>query len=112
MSTKASAVDWRTRARNLSITGEAWKKHLKSKEEADKKKADADKDAAKKPAREKTKAELRKEADDQGQGMEMRRRNAQKLIRFASFVVGASPPPPSSSSSSFFDPPPSSFSFP
>jgi imidazolonepropionase-like amidohydrolase len=64
-----------------TITGEAWKKHLKSKDEADKKKAEADKDAAKKPAREKTKAELRKEADDLGVGMEMRRRNAQKLIR-------------------------------
>jgi imidazolonepropionase-like amidohydrolase len=64
-----------------TITGDAWKRHIKSKDEADKKKADAEKDAAKKPAREKTKAELRKEADDQGLGMEMRRRNAQKLIR-------------------------------
>lgn len=64
-----------------TISGDAWKKHLKSKEEADKKKAEAEKDAAKKPAREKTKAELRKEADDQGLGTEMRRRNAQKLIR-------------------------------
>src|SRR4029077_6584397 len=44
-----------------SITGPVWKRHLKSKEEVEKKKADAAKDA-KAPAREKTSAERRKEA--------------------------------------------------
>jgi imidazolonepropionase-like amidohydrolase len=63
-----------------TITGPAWKKHLKTKDEAAKKLAEAQKDAAA-VAHEKTTAERRKEAADLGADLEARRRNAQKLIR-------------------------------
>jgi imidazolonepropionase-like amidohydrolase len=63
-----------------TITGPAWKRHLKTKDEAEKKKADAEKEA-RTPAREKTTSERRKEAADVGADLEMRRANAQKLIR-------------------------------
>jgi imidazolonepropionase-like amidohydrolase len=67
-----------------TIAGPAWKRHLKNKEEAVKKraegKAEADK-AGRTPAREKTTAERRKEAAEEGADLEMRRANAQKLIR-------------------------------
>ena len=69
-----------------TMTGEAWKKHLKDKEEVEKKRREAldkdkDKDKDNKPTREKTSAELRKEMDELGVGLELRRSNAQKLIR-------------------------------
>jgi imidazolonepropionase-like amidohydrolase len=68
-----------------TITGPAWKRHLKTKDETEKKKADAEKADTDKetrtPAREKTTAERRKEAADVGADIEMRRSNAQKLIR-------------------------------
>ncbi|HEY2908484.1 MAG TPA: amidohydrolase family protein [Vicinamibacterales bacterium] len=63
-----------------TITGPAWKKHLKTKEEAEKKRSDAEKEAPT-PKREKTTAERRKQATDLGDDLEARRRNAQKLIR-------------------------------
>ena len=63
-----------------TITGPAWKRHLKTKDEVEKKRADAAKDA-KTPAREKTTAEHRKDAAEEGADIEMRRANAQKLIR-------------------------------
>jgi imidazolonepropionase-like amidohydrolase len=63
-----------------TITGPAWKRHLKTKDEAAKKKAEAEKEAPT-PAREKTSSERRKEAADVGADLEMRRANAQKLIR-------------------------------
>ena len=63
-----------------SITGPAWKRHVKTKEEVEKKRADAAKDA-RVPAREKTTAERRKDASEEGADLEMRRTNAQKLIR-------------------------------
>jgi imidazolonepropionase-like amidohydrolase len=63
-----------------TITGPAWKRHLKAKEEAQKKRADAEKDATT-PTREKTSSERRKEAADVGADLEMRRANAQTLIR-------------------------------
>jgi imidazolonepropionase-like amidohydrolase len=63
-----------------TISGPAWKKHLKTKEEAEKKRADAEKDMPT-PKRDKTTAERRKEAVDFGADLEARRRNAQKLIR-------------------------------
>src|SRR3954471_14539726 len=63
-----------------TITGPAWKRHLKTKEEAEKKRAESDKDA-RTPRREKTSSERRKEAADVGADLEMRRANAQKLIR-------------------------------
>ena len=63
-----------------SITGPAWKRHVKTKDEVEKKRADAAKDA-RVPAREKTTAERRKDASEEGADLEMRRTNAQKLIR-------------------------------
>jgi len=63
-----------------TIAGPAWKRHLKAKDEAEKKRADAEKEA-RRPAREKTSSERRKEAADAGADLEMRRANAQKLIR-------------------------------
>jgi imidazolonepropionase-like amidohydrolase len=63
-----------------TITGPAWKRHLKNKEENDKKKAEAEKERPQ-PGREKTTAERRKEDADAGAGLEVRRKNAQTLIR-------------------------------
>jgi imidazolonepropionase-like amidohydrolase len=67
-----------------TMTGPAWKRHLRSKEEVERKKlegkAEGEK-ASSTPAREKTTAERRKEAADLGADLEMRRANAQKLIR-------------------------------
>ena len=71
-----------------TITGEAWKKHLKDREAAEKRIAD---DAAKAKtngtARAKTSAEQRKDAADTGDEMMMRRRNAQKLIAAGAVVT-------------------------
>jgi imidazolonepropionase-like amidohydrolase len=64
------------------ITGEAWKKHLKTKEAYEKKEATAAAeagDAAK--TKTKTLAERRLEARELGLAIEMRRRNAEKLVR-------------------------------
>jgi imidazolonepropionase-like amidohydrolase len=68
------------------ITGAAWKRHLKLKEEREKKKAD---DAKERGAttKEKTLAERRQEARDLGIGTELRRTNAQKLIRAGAVVT-------------------------
>jgi imidazolonepropionase-like amidohydrolase len=63
-----------------TMTGAAWKRHIKTKEEAQKKRAEAEKEA-RTPAREKTSSERRKEAADLGDDIEMRRANAQTLIR-------------------------------
>jgi imidazolonepropionase-like amidohydrolase len=63
-----------------TITGPAWRRHLKTKDEAEKKRLEAEKDA-RGSKREKTTAERRKEASDVGAELESRRRNAQKLIR-------------------------------
>jgi imidazolonepropionase-like amidohydrolase len=63
-----------------TITGPAWKRHLKAKDEAAKKRADAEQETPS-AAREKTTAERRKEAADAGADLEARRANAQKLIR-------------------------------
>ena len=63
-----------------TMTGPAWKRHIKTKEEAQKKRAEAEKEA-RTPAREKTSSERRKEAADLGDDIEMRRANAQTLIR-------------------------------
>jgi len=62
-----------------TITGKAWQKHLKEQEELSKKKAEAKSDETPRAAR--TSAEKRKELRDQGHGLEVRRRNAQKLIQ-------------------------------
>jgi imidazolonepropionase-like amidohydrolase len=63
-----------------TIAGPAWKKHLKTKDEAEKKRLEAEKEAPP-PKRDKTTAERRKEAAERGEGLEVRRANAQKLIR-------------------------------
>jgi imidazolonepropionase-like amidohydrolase len=63
-----------------TITGPAWKRHLKAKDEAAKKRADAERETPS-AAREKTTAERRKEAADAGADLEARRANAQTLIR-------------------------------
>jgi imidazolonepropionase-like amidohydrolase len=67
-----------------TITGEAWAKHLKDRDAAVKKAAE---DAAKQPARARTSAEQRKDAADAGAEMEMRRKNAQKLIAAGAVVT-------------------------
>jgi imidazolonepropionase-like amidohydrolase len=63
-----------------TIAGPAWKRHLKTRDDVEKKRAEAEKES---PAakREKTSAEKRKEAAEIGADLEMRRKNAQKLIR-------------------------------
>jgi imidazolonepropionase-like amidohydrolase len=72
-----------------TITGPAWKRHLKSKAEvrtkraegkAEGEKAEGDK-VERMASREQTSAERRKEAAEEGADLEMRRANAQKLIR-------------------------------
>jgi imidazolonepropionase-like amidohydrolase len=73
-----------------TITGKIWQKHLKDKEEREKKKSEAKPEQAGqavKPQRAKTTAELRKERRDQGLGLEARRANAQKLIQSGCFIT-------------------------
>jgi len=69
-----------------TITGPAWQRHLKSRDEAAKKRDEAEKNM-RGIAREKTSAERRKEEADAGAGLEARRRNAQKLIRAGALVT-------------------------
>src|SRR5262245_52635556 len=68
-----------------TITGPAWKRHLKTKDENEKKKQEAEKERPT-PPREKTTAEKRKAADA-GADLEVRRRNAQTLIRSGARVT-------------------------
>jgi hypothetical protein len=63
-----------------TITGPAWQRHLKAREEARKKREEAEK-AARGARHDKTAAERRKEDADLGAGLESRRANAQTLIR-------------------------------
>jgi hypothetical protein len=67
-----------------TITGPAWKKHLEDKAAAQKRLAE---EAKKTGGREKTSAERRKEAADLGAELEMRRRNAEKLVRAGAVVT-------------------------
>ena len=67
-----------------TITGAAWQKHVKAREEALKAAAD---EAARGPSRPKTSAEARKQAADEGHEMEMRRLNAKKLIAAGAVVT-------------------------
>ena len=62
-----------------TITGPAWERHVKAKEENEKKRLEAEKDHPP-AAREKTTAERRKQAADEGAELESRRKNAQTLI--------------------------------
>ncbi|MEP7116243.1 MAG: amidohydrolase family protein [Acidobacteriota bacterium] len=67
-----------------SMTGDAWTKHVKEREAAQKKLSD---DAAQGPARTKTSAEVRKDAADTGEELEMRRTNAKTLIAAGAMVT-------------------------
>jgi len=69
-----------------TITGEAWKKAMKDRDEAQAKRAEADK-GQKGPERPKTGAELRQRAVEDGVELQMRRRNAQKLIAAGAVVT-------------------------
>ncbi|HEX7140341.1 MAG TPA: amidohydrolase family protein [Vicinamibacterales bacterium] len=67
-----------------TITGEVWSKHLKDRAEAEKKQSEADKKSS---ARPRTSFEDRKRASDLGIDLEVRRRNAQALIRAGALVT-------------------------
>jgi len=67
-----------------TITGSAWTKHVKDRDEAKKKTAE---EVAKQPDRARTSAELRKQAADTGEELEMRRQNAKKLIAAGAVVT-------------------------
>jgi imidazolonepropionase-like amidohydrolase len=69
-----------------TITGPAWQRHTKAKDENEKKRAEAEKDK-RGLSHDKTTAERRKEDADSGAGLEARRRNAQKLIRAGAVVT-------------------------
>ncbi len=72
-----------------TITGDAWKKHLKDRDEAARKRGEKEKDEKKDkaPERRRTSAEVRQREAEEGVGMEMRRRNAQKLIKAGAVVT-------------------------
>ena len=69
-----------------TITGGAWTKHFKDRDEAARKRTEAEKkaDAAPRP---RTSAEVRQRQADDGVELEMRRRNAQKLIAAGAVVT-------------------------
>lgn len=67
-----------------TISGEAWKKHLADRTAAEKKLSEAN---AKMGTRERTSAERRKDAADLGDELQMRRKNAQKLIGAGAVVT-------------------------
>jgi imidazolonepropionase-like amidohydrolase len=67
-----------------TLTGEAWRRHLKIKEEAQKKHQEAEKKAG---TRAKTSAEARRQTADLDVALDQRRRNAQKLIEAGCLVT-------------------------
>lgn len=69
-----------------TMTGDAWKKHLKDSDEAAKKREEAEKKAGGQQ-RAKTSAELRQRQNEDGLELEMRRKNAQKLIAAGAIVT-------------------------
>jgi imidazolonepropionase-like amidohydrolase len=72
-----------------TMTGKVWQKHLKDKEDRERKKAEMAKgseEESKQQQRAKTSAELRKERREQGIGLEIRRFNAQKIIKSGCIV--------------------------
>jgi len=69
-----------------TITGEAWKKAMKDRDEALAKRAEAEK-GQKGPQRPRTGAELRQRAVEEAVELQMRRRNAQKLIAAGALVT-------------------------
>jgi imidazolonepropionase-like amidohydrolase len=66
-----------------TVTGEAWQKHLKDRAEAEKKQSEADK----KMSRPRTTLEMRQRATELGAGLEVRRSNAQELIKAGALVT-------------------------
>ncbi|HZR25089.1 MAG TPA: amidohydrolase family protein [Vicinamibacterales bacterium] len=71
-----------------TITGPAWQRHIKSRDEALKKRDEAEKEARTHGlSHAQTMAERRKEEADTGAGLESRRANAQKLIRAGAIVT-------------------------
>jgi imidazolonepropionase-like amidohydrolase len=66
-----------------TMTGEAWEKHLKDRADAEKKQAEADR----KTSRTRTSFEERQRANELGVALEVRRRNAQKLIKAGALVT-------------------------
>jgi imidazolonepropionase-like amidohydrolase len=70
-----------------TITGEAWAKHLKDVEEAAKKRAEAEKRSEGSAARAKTAAEQRQRQAEDGLELEMRRKNAQALVKAGAVVT-------------------------
>jgi imidazolonepropionase-like amidohydrolase len=68
-----------------TITGAAWTKHLKDRDEAAKKRAEAEKKTD--TPRPRTSAEVRQRQTEDGVELEMRRRNAQKLIAAGAVVT-------------------------
>lgn len=69
-----------------TITGDAWKKSIKDRDEALSKRAEAEK-GQKGPHRPRTSAELRQRAVEDGLELQMRRRNAQKLIAAGAVIA-------------------------
>ena len=64
-----------------TITGGAWERHLKQQADRRKSESEEDDDDQDREGRQKTSVELRAERRARGEGMEIRRKNAQKLIR-------------------------------
>jgi imidazolonepropionase-like amidohydrolase len=69
-----------------TVTGEAWRKHLKSRDEAEKKRAEEEKKGTQSSTA-RTSAEQRQRENERGAGLEARRRNAQKLIQAGAVVT-------------------------
>ena len=69
-----------------TMTGDAWKKHLKDRDEAEKKRSEAEKKATGQQ-REKTSAEIRQRQAEDGMDLELRRQNAKKLIAAGAIVT-------------------------
>ncbi len=68
-----------------TITGDAWKKAMKDRDAALEKRAEAEKNQ--KPQRARTGAELRQRAGEEAVELQMRRRNAEKLIKAGAVVT-------------------------
>jgi imidazolonepropionase-like amidohydrolase len=69
-----------------TMTGDAWKKHVKDREESEKKRTEQE-TREERPSRPRTSAEQRQREADEGVGLEMRRRNAQTLIKAGAVVT-------------------------
>jgi imidazolonepropionase-like amidohydrolase len=70
-----------------TITGEAWTKHLKDAEEAARKRSESEKSSGSASPRARTAAEVRQRQAEEGLELELRRKNAQTLIRAGAVVT-------------------------